>query len=201
MTALTMASTDDEHVADPIAMPCSERARARDAAEPWLGQGPRIPDANVREILAVAERARKLVGPDVDVPDPATIHLGSAEAALTAASDRLAEVLRGRREALAHTGSGDGIEVLLELIDIRDRLREARSVQRAAAPKFWPDVAGHATNVISLGREPARDRRAAARLARSVISQAKSGGRLAMKARMPSAASPSTNSPCSNSAS
>jgi DNA-binding CsgD family transcriptional regulator len=133
MTALTMASTDDEHVADPIAMPCSERARARDAAEPWLGQGPRIPDANVREILAVAERARKLVGPDVDVPDPATIHLGSAEAALTAASDRLAEVLRGRREALALTGSGDGIELLLELIDIRDRLREARSVQRMAA--------------------------------------------------------------------
>jgi hypothetical protein len=39
------------------------------------------------------------------------------------------------------------------------------------------------------------------RSAGSVISQAKSGGRLAMKARMPSAASPSTNSPSSNRAS
>jgi DNA-binding CsgD family transcriptional regulator/GAF domain-containing protein len=128
-----MTSTDDEHVAEPIAMPRTERARACDAAEPWFGHGPRIPDADWCEILAVAERVRKLVGPDVDVPDPTTIYFGSAEAALTVASERLAEVLRGRRDAPAHTGRGDGIELLLKLIDIRDRLREARSLQRIAA--------------------------------------------------------------------
>ena len=58
------------------------------------------------------------------LPDPATIDLRSAEAALTAASERLAEVLRGRRDAPAHTGSGDVIELLLKLADTRDRLRE-----------------------------------------------------------------------------
>jgi hypothetical protein len=43
MTTAAMASIDDEHITEPIAMPRSERARARDAAEPWLGHGPRIP--------------------------------------------------------------------------------------------------------------------------------------------------------------
>lgn len=133
MTAVAMASTDDEHVTEPIPMPRTERARARDAVEPWLGHGPRIPDANLCEILAVTERVRELLGPDVDVPDPATLHLRSAEAALTVASERLAEVLRGRRDAPAHIGSGDGIELLLELTDVRDRLREERSRQRMAA--------------------------------------------------------------------
>jgi DNA-binding CsgD family transcriptional regulator len=133
MTAAAMASIDDEHITEPIAMPRSERARARDAAEPWLGHGPRIPDASLREILAVAGRVRELLGPDVDIPDPATTHLRSAEAALTAASGRLAEVLRGRRDAPAHTGNGDGIELLLELTNVRDRLREAQSLQRIAA--------------------------------------------------------------------
>ena len=133
MMTAAMASIDDEHITEPVAMPRSERARARDAAEPWLGHGPRIPGANVREILAVAGRVRELLGPDVDIPDPATAHLGSAEAALTAASERLAEVLRGRRDAPAHTGNGDGIELLLELTSVRDRLREAQSLQRIAA--------------------------------------------------------------------
>ena len=49
----------------------------------------------MREILAVAGRVRELLGSDVDFPDPATMHLRSAEAALTTASGRLAEVLRG----------------------------------------------------------------------------------------------------------
>ncbi len=133
MTAIALASTDDEHGTEPIAMPRSERARACDAAEPWLGNGPRILDANLCEILAVAGRVRELLGADVDLPDPATIDLRSAEAALTAASERLAEVLRGRRDAPAHTGSGDVIELLLKLADTRDRLREARSLQRIAA--------------------------------------------------------------------
>ena len=95
MTTAAMASIDDERITEPIAMPRSQRARARDAAEPWLGRGPRIPDASVREILAVAGRVRELLGSDVDFPDPATMHLRSAEAALTTASGRLAEVLRG----------------------------------------------------------------------------------------------------------
>jgi len=133
MTTAAMASIDDERITEPIAMPRSQRARARDAAEPWLGRGPRIPDASAREILAVAERVRELLGPDVDIPDPATMHLRSAEAALTAASGRLAEVLRGRHDAPAHTGNGDGIELLLELTNVRDRLREAQSLQRIAA--------------------------------------------------------------------
>ena len=133
MTTAAMASTDDEHGTEPIAMPRSERARARDAAEPWLGHGPRIPDANLCEILAVAGRVRELLGPDVDIPDPATIHLRSVEAALTAASERLAEVLRDRRDTPAHTASGDGIELLLELAKVRDRLRDAQSLQRIAA--------------------------------------------------------------------
>jgi len=150
MTALALASTDDEHVAEPIAMPCSERARARDAAEPWLGYGPRIPDANLCEILAVTERVRKLLGPDVDVPDPATIHLGSAEAALAAASEQLAEVLRGWRDAPAHTGSGDGIELLLELTDVRDRLREARSRQRMAALSRVQESLARLTGIASV---------------------------------------------------
>src|SRR6266568_2736435 len=132
MTA-AIASADDEHITEPIAMPRSERARARDAAEPWLGHGPRIPDVNLYEILAVAGRVSELLGPDMDIPDPATIHLRSAEAALTAASERLAEVLRDRGNAPAHTGGGDGIELLLELTNVRDRLREARSLQRIAA--------------------------------------------------------------------
>jgi len=132
MTA-AIASADDEHITEPIAMPRSERARARDAAEPWLGHGPRIPDVNLYEILAVAGRVSELLGPDMDIPDPATIHLRSAEAALTAASGRLAEVLRDRGNAPAHTGGGDGIELLLELTNVRDRLREARSLQRIAA--------------------------------------------------------------------
>ena len=130
MTTAAMALTDDEHIAEPIAMPRLERARARDATEPWLGYGPRVPDANVREIVAVAGRVRELLGPDVDIPDPAAIDLRSAEAALTAASERLAEMLRGRCDAPAHTGNGDGIELLLELTNIRDRLREAQSLQR-----------------------------------------------------------------------
>src|SRR4029077_2189780 len=123
MTAAAMASIDDEHSTEPIAMPRSERARARDAAEPWLGHGPRLPDANVREILAVAGRVRELLGPDVDIRDPGTTHLGSTQVALTAASERLAEVLKGRCDAPAHTGNGDGIELLLELANVRDRLR------------------------------------------------------------------------------
>jgi LuxR family transcriptional regulator, regulator of acetate metabolism len=133
MTTAAMASVDDEHITEPIAMPRSERARVGDTAEPWLGHGPRIPGANVREILAVAGRVRDVLGQDVDVPDPATIDLRSAEAALTAASERVAEVLRGGRDAPAHAGSGDRIELLLELADVRDRLREARSLQRVAA--------------------------------------------------------------------
>jgi LuxR family transcriptional regulator, regulator of acetate metabolism len=133
MTAVALASTDDEQVTEPIPMLRTERARARDAGEPWLGHGPRIPDANLCEILAVTGRVRELLGPDADIPEPATVHLGSAEAALTAASEGLAEVLRGRRAAPAHMGSGDGIELLLELAGVRDRLREARSRQRMAA--------------------------------------------------------------------
>jgi DNA-binding CsgD family transcriptional regulator len=133
MTTAAMASAVDEHITEPIAMPRPGRARARETAEPWLGYGPRIPDATVCEILAVAGRVRKLLGPDVDIPDPATIHLRSAQAALTAASERLAEMLRDRRAAPAHTGSGNGIELLLELTSVRDRLREAQSLQRIAA--------------------------------------------------------------------
>src|SRR5438094_203195 len=46
---------------------------------------------------------------------------------------RRAEVLRGRRDAPAHTGNGDGIELLLEFTNVRGRLREAQSLQRIAA--------------------------------------------------------------------
>ena len=139
MMTAAMASIDDEHITKPIAI---SSPRARDAAEPWLGHGPRIPDANVREILAVAGRVRELLGPDVDIPDRATTHLRSAEAALTAASERLAEVLRGRCDAPAHTGNGDGIELLLELASVRDRLREAQSLQRIAALSLRMDEPG-----------------------------------------------------------
>jgi DNA-binding CsgD family transcriptional regulator len=158
MTTVAMASADDEHGMESMPMPRSERARARDADEPWLGHGPRIPDANLCEILAVAGRVRELLGPDVNIPDPATTDLRSAEAALTAASERLAEVLRRRRDAATHRGSGDRLELLLELARVRDRLREARSRQRIAALSRVQESLGRLGGISStsalIGRAP-----------------------------------------------
>src|SRR5258706_2671636 len=44
--------------------PSSETARTWDGEQPWLGHGPRIPSATMRDILAVLYPGSDLCGPD-----------------------------------------------------------------------------------------------------------------------------------------
>ena len=114
-------------------MPRSETARTWDGEQPWLGHGPPIPSANMREVLAVIDRVSDLCGPQGNPRALPIVDFPSAEAALTAASRVTQAVWEDGQDAPLAWGSADTVGLLLELKETQGRLREARLAQRIAA--------------------------------------------------------------------
>jgi LuxR family transcriptional regulator, regulator of acetate metabolism len=114
-----------------------------DDEQPWLVHGPPIPSANMRDILAVLGRVSDLSGPGCTPGDLPIVDFPSAEAALTAASQRVAQaVWEDGLDAPLAWGSADTIALLLELKETQGRLREARLAQRIAAFASVHDALG-----------------------------------------------------------
>src|SRR6516225_6804375 len=104
---------------------------ARDGQQPWLGHGPPIPGANMRDVLAVLDRVSDVCGPEGNPRALPIVDFPSAEAALTAASQRVTQALwEDRQDAPLAWGSAGMIDLLLELKETQGRLREARLAQR-----------------------------------------------------------------------
>ena len=134
------------------ATPRSETARTWDGEQPWLGHGPPIPSANMRDVLAVLGRVSDLCGPGCTPRALPIVDFPSAEAALTAASQRVTQALReDRQDAPPAWGSAGMIDLLLELKETQGRLREARLAQRVAALASVHDALGrlHGINSVS----------------------------------------------------
>src|SRR6516164_9813793 len=118
-------------------------ARTWDGEQPWLGHGPPIPGATMRDVLAVIDRVSDLCGPESNPRALPIVDFPSAEAALTAASQRVAQALWENRQDAPHAGgSVDAIDLLLELTEIQGRLREASLAQRIAAFASVHDALG-----------------------------------------------------------
>jgi hypothetical protein len=100
---------------------------AWDGEQPWLGHGPPIPGANMRDVLAVLDRMNDLCGPEGNPRALPIVDFPSAEATLTAASQRVTRALwEDRQDAPLACGSAGMIGLLLELKETQGRLREAR---------------------------------------------------------------------------
>src|SRR5579859_4332102 len=73
--------------------PSFETVRTWDGEQPWLGHGPPILSATVRDVLAVLDHVSDLCGPQGNPRALAIVDFPSAEAALTAASQRVTQAL------------------------------------------------------------------------------------------------------------
>ena len=62
---------------------------AWDGEQPWLGHGPPVPGANMRDVLAVLDRVSDVCGPEGNPRALPIVDFPSAEATLTAASQRV----------------------------------------------------------------------------------------------------------------
>ena len=128
--------------------PSSGTARTWDDEHPWLGHGPQIPSAAMRDVLAVLDRVSDLYVPELPIVD-----FPSAEAALTAASQRVTQALWGdRQDAPLAWGSAEKVDLLLELKDTQGRLREARLAQRIAAFASVQDALGRLHGITSVSQ-------------------------------------------------
>src|SRR6201984_3625166 len=73
--------------------PSSETARTGDGEHPWLGHGPQIPSATMRDVLAALDRVSEMCGPEGNPRALPIVDFPSAEAALTAASQHVTQAL------------------------------------------------------------------------------------------------------------
>src|SRR6266568_1170106 len=125
-----------------------ETARTWDGEHTWLGHGPQIPSATMRDVLAVLDRVSDLCVPELPIAD-----FPSAEAALTAASQHVTQALwEDRQDAPLAWGSADTVDLLLELKDTQGRLREARLAQRNAAFASVQDALGRLHGITSVSQ-------------------------------------------------
>ena len=134
------------------AMPRPETARTWNDEQPWLGHGPPIPGASMRDVLAVIDRVGDLCESEGNPRALPIVDFPSAEAALTAASQRVTRALwEDRQDALLACGSADMIDLLLALKETQGRLREARLAQRVAAAAGVHEALGrpHEINSVS----------------------------------------------------
>ena len=128
-----------------------DTARTRDGEQPWLGRGPRISSATMGDVLAAIDRVSDLCGPEANPRALPIVDFPSAEAALTAASQRVAQALWENRQDAPHAGgSVDAIDLLLELKEIQGRLREASLAQRIAAFASVHDALGRLHRITSV---------------------------------------------------
>ena len=136
----------------PAATPRPGTARTRDGEQPWLGHGPPIPGATMRDVLAVIDRVSDLCGPESNPRALPIVDFPSADAAVTIASQRVTEALWEDRQDVPLTyGSAGMIDLLLELKATQGRLREARLAQRVASVAGVHDALGrlHEINSVS----------------------------------------------------
>jgi DNA-binding CsgD family transcriptional regulator len=125
---------------------------AWDGEQPWLGHGPPIPGANMRDVLAVLDRVSDLCGPEANPRALPVADFASAEATLTAASQRVTQALwEDWQDAPLASGSAGMIDLLLELKETQGRLREARLAQRVEALAGVHEALGrlHEINSVS----------------------------------------------------
>ena len=135
------------------ATPPSQTARTRDGEQPWLGHGPQIPSATMRDVVAVLDRVSDLCGPEGDPPVLPIADFPSAEAALTAASQRVTQALgQDRQGAPLAWGSAERVGLLLELKETQGRLREARLTERIAAFAGVQDALGRLHGIPSVSQ-------------------------------------------------
>ncbi len=135
------------------ATPRSETARTWDGEQPWLGHGPRIPGANMRDVLALIDRVSDLCGPEGNPRALPIVDFPSAEAALTAASQRVTQaVWEDGQDAPLAWGSAGTIDLLLELKETHGRLREVRLAQRVAAFASVHDALGRLHGITSVSQ-------------------------------------------------
>ena len=140
---VSLAQPEHEDTIGHAATPRSETERSWDGEQPWLGRGPRIPGANMRDVLAVLDRVSDLCGPEADPRALPIVDFPSADAALTAASQRVTRALwEDGQDPLLAWGRAGMIDLLLELKQTQGRLREARLAQRVAAFASVHDALG-----------------------------------------------------------
>ena len=133
--------------------PSSETARTWDGEQPWLGHGPQIPSATVRDVLAVLDHVSDLCGPEGSPRALPIVDFPSAEAALTAASQHVTQALsEDRQDAPLARGSAETVDLLLELKDTQGRLREARLAHRIAAFASVQDALGRLHGITSVSQ-------------------------------------------------
>jgi DNA-binding CsgD family transcriptional regulator len=105
------------------------------------------------DVLAVIDRVSDLCGPEANPWALPIVDFPSAEAALTAASERVAQALGEDRQDAPHAGgSVDAIDILLELKEIQGRLREASLAQRIAALASVHDALGRLHGITSVSQ-------------------------------------------------
>jgi DNA-binding CsgD family transcriptional regulator/GAF domain-containing protein len=132
-------------------MPRSGNARTSDGEERWLG--PRIPTVNLLRVLAVIDRVSELCESAGNPQALPIVDDSSAEAALTAASQRVSQALReDRRQEPLTSNSADMIGLLLELEHTKGRLREARLAERIAAFARVRDALGRLHGITSVSQ-------------------------------------------------
>ena len=143
-------ATEPEHARPPHPL---QTARTWDGEQPWLGHGPSIPSANMHDVLAVIDRVSDLCGPQGNPRALPIVDFPSAEAALTAASQRVTQAFReDRQDAPFAWGSAGMIDLLLELKETQGRLREARLAQRVAALASVHDALGRLHGITSVSQ-------------------------------------------------
>src|SRR5215472_3941703 len=126
---------------------------AWDGEQPWLGHGPPIPGVTMRDVLAVLDRVSDLCGPEGNPRALPIVDFPSAEATLTAASQRVTQALwEDRQDAPLAWGSAGMIDLLLELKETQGRLREARLAQRIAAFASVQDALGRLHGITSVSQ-------------------------------------------------
>jgi LuxR family transcriptional regulator, regulator of acetate metabolism len=119
----------------------------------WLGHGPPIPGANMRDVLTVLDRVSDLCGPEGNPRALPIVDFPSAEATLTAASQRVTQALwEDRQDAPLAWGSAGTIDLLLDLKETHGRLREARLAQRVAAFASVQDALGRLHGISSVSQ-------------------------------------------------
>jgi len=150
--AASVAQSDQADLIGPAVAPPSETAPSWDGGQPWLGHGPQIPGSTMRDILAMLDRVSDLCGPEGHPWVPPIVDFPSAEAVLTAASQRVTQALReDRQDAPLGWGSAETVDLLLDLKETQGRLREARLAERVAAFAAVQDALGrlHAVGSVS----------------------------------------------------
>jgi DNA-binding CsgD family transcriptional regulator len=151
--AASIAQSEHADLIGPSPAPPSETARIWDGGPPWLGHGSQIPSSTRRDILAMLDRVNDLCGPEGNTWVLPIVDFPSAEAALTAASQRVTQALwEDRRDAPPAWGSAERVDLLVELKETQGRLREVRLAERVAAFAGLQDALGRLHGVSSVSQ-------------------------------------------------